>query len=341
MNAKTLKLIIAAMSVGLLATACDPSIEGGEGNLVFTYDRGPVPATDSTPLAKNAQIDYTARTAGENGQAVTFKSAESSDSSVIAVTAGTNAVSAEGNEVGSSDISVIASGPDGEIEDFFEAEVVEADGMQINHLCTKEEEDPAAYLPGNPISLKYRLMESNRTAAGYGYYPVTIQPDTMATVEDAERMGFLNLALSSDTGTATVESDISESSFDVEVVEESSIDGAKMYFENLNLPVIVDETRLVFILPTASGLLGLDEPVTICQAENEIEVTSDTPDVCSAQIQGDYDFDGSFLNPYEKRAVELEGLSEGDCQYTVTFPNADGGNGFSKQFTTEVQPSDT
>lgn len=341
MKTTTLKLMTAAISVGLFATACDPTIEGGEGNLVFTYDNGPVSVVDSTPLAKNASLDYTAKTAGENGQAVTFEAAESSDSSVISVTAANNAVTAEALEIGSSEISVVADGPDGKVEDFFEAEVVEADGMEISHLCTEDDDEAAAYLPDQDVSLEYRLLNGNRTAAGYGYYPVSVTPSGAATVQDGTKMGFLNLTLPAGEQTAVLESDISDATFDVETIEESAIDGAKMWFENINLPAIVDDTRLVFIFPTASGVLGLTDPVTICQADNEMTVTSDTPDVCSAEVVTDYDFGGSFLNPYEKRAIQLEGLTEGDCEYTVTFPNADGGNGYSEQFTTEVQASDT
>jgi hypothetical protein len=339
-----MKSAICAMSVGLLATACDPTIEGQEGNLVFTYDNGPVSVIDSTPLAKNAKLDYTARTAGDDGQAVTFDTAESSDSSVISVSVanGDNAVTADALEIGSSEISVVANGPDGKVNDFFEAEVVEADGMEIGHLCTENDDDDAAYLPDQSISLKYRLKEGDRSLAGYGYYPVSVEPSTAATVEEGvEQMGLLNLSLASDAGTATVSSDISDAEFTLDTIEESNIDGAEMYHDNINLPVLVDDTRLVFILPTASGVLGLTEPVTICQAQNEISVTSDTPDTCSAEIVTDFEFGGSFLNPYERRAVELTGIAEGDCNYTVTFPNADGGDGFSKQFTTEVQAGET
>ncbi|MGM0557951.1 MAG: hypothetical protein ACQEVA_16315 [Myxococcota bacterium] len=341
MNSMNFKIAATAIALGLAATACDPSIEGGEGNLVFSYDSGPVPVVDSTPLAKNASLDYTAKTAGDNGQAVTFESAESSTTSVIEVTASNNAVTANALEIGSSEISVVADGPDGKIEDFFEAEVVEADGMEINHLCTENDDDPAAYLPGQEVSLKYRMLDTNRTVAGYGYYPVSVTPDTAATVKENAQMGLMDLTLADTAGTATIDSDISDASFTLDTIEESNIDGAQMWFENINLPVLVDDTRLVFIFPTASGVLGLTDPVTICQAQNDMNVSVDTPDTCSAEVVTDFDFDGSFLNPYERRAIELTGVAEGDCQYTVTFPDADGGSGYSEQFTTEVQVGNT
>ncbi len=341
MTSTTAKILTAALSLGLLASACDPSIEGQQGNLEFTYENGPVSTIDQTPLAKGASIDYTAKTAGENGQAVTFESAESSTSSVVSVTATNAAVIADALEVGSSEISVVADGPDGKLEDMFEVEVVEADGLEMEHLCEGNDDGPKAYLPGQDISLKYRMLDGSATAAGYGYYPVSVVPDTAATVQDGDQMGFLNLSLAATAGSATIESDISDDSFQVDTIDESNIDGAKMWFENINLPVLVDDTRLVFILPTASGVLGLSDPVTICQAQNDMNVSVDTPDTCSAEVVTDFDFGGSFLNPYEKRAVELTGVAEGECQYTVTFPDADGGSGYSQQFTTDVEVSDT
>ncbi|MFP4599533.1 MAG: hypothetical protein ACLFVJ_14840 [Persicimonas sp.] len=338
----TTKVLFALSTAALLTAGCDPQISGEQGNLTLTYDKGGSPgATGASPLAVGATLDYSAHLEGEKDKKVSFTSATSSDDSVILVDGVEGGLmTLEGIGEGEAVIDVDADGPDGAITDAFSLDAATVDALEFAHPCAPEDE--AVYLVDHDINLHYKMRSEGRLAVGYGYYPVTLEPSDGAELTDTTTNGLLPLQSSAEAGAVTVSSELEDASeIELTFIEEGDIDGVQVFEEEFDLPTSVDNTLDLHLLPTVEGLLSAVEgPVPVCQSDIEIEVANDTPETCELAYGSAEGEEDSLFNLYEPNALAVTGKAEGTCEFTVTIPAANDGQGADASFSVDVLADD-
>ncbi len=338
----TTKLLFALSTAALLTAGCDPQISGEQGNLALTFDNGAsAGATGSSPLAVGATLDYSAHLEGDKNQKVSFTSATSSDDSVILVDGVEGGLmTLEGIGDGEAIIDVDADGPDGAIADSFTLDAATVDALEFAHPCAPEDE--AVYLVDHDINLHYKMRSDGRLAVGHGHYPVTLDPADGAELTNTTTNGLLPLQSSSEAGVVTVSSELEDASdIDLTFIEEGDIDGVQVFEEEFDLPTSVDSTLDLHLLPTVEGLLSAVEgPVPVCQSDIEMTVTNDTPETCELAYGPAEREESSLFNLYEPNALAVTGKAEGTCEFTVTIPAANDGQGADASFSVDVLAAD-
>lgn len=345
---ETTTKIAAGMSAGLLGAAlvlggCNPEIEGQEGNLTLTYDQGAMPeASGSTPLAVDTTLEYAAYPQEDEDEDVdeeerdyvTFTGATSDDDSVVQVdevSDDTLRLAAVGE--GSAIIDVDAEDADGEeLVDSFEIETATVEGLRLDHPCTNDEE--ARYLVDHDVQLDYRMStDDDNRAVGVGYYPVDVEPEEGGELGEGDTNGLLPLQLGEETGEVGVESTLDDAQLNLELIEEGDIDGVELSalgrFEE-------GESAETYLVPQVEE--G-GEQIPVCQHDADLQVESETEEVCEVSYaEAD---DHLPLRPlYEPNALHIEVLEEGECEFRVEMPGANGGDGVEETFSAEVDPDE-
>lgn len=317
------KLAIAACSIVLLA-ACDSTITGNEGNLTFSYDADDDVFDFNKPIAIGAKLNLKVAESGTN-LPVDLADATSSDESVLAVDSfAGDMFTLEG--MGDGNVLISVETDDG-VTDSVNMNARAPEVLILSHTCGT---DGGAYLVGDKVYVPFDMEMSNGQAViGYGYYPISISDETLLT-RDVEHNGqqFIRYDVLG-AGTVTLSSDIDDTTLELTLAEEASIDGVDQPIAFVLEDIDVGDTNPFYVLPTIGG-------TTVCQATAEMSVASDTPTICDVRTIGSEVAAGDAK--YEQGWFEIEGLAEGTCQYTVTYPNGTSGAGTSAQFEYTIQP---
>lgn len=325
MNIKSKMFLGALSSAVLLSSACVPEQTGAEGNLVLTYDKGAAAgATGTSPLAKGAKLNYSVTKADGDKQKLPIDAAQSSDDKVLAVAAlSGGAMTLEGLEVGRANIEVDARDGGDSLNDTFELDVVEVDSLKFAHAC--EPNGEAAYFVDSDIRLHYTMRAGSKVAVGTGYYPVDFLESTGLAIGETGVNGLLPLRTGADAGTVEINSTVSDDSFSLNLVEPKDVRALKVYeseiFSEGLIPVAQGDTATLHVLPLIA------DAVPVCQSNVAMTVEVSTPETCEvAFTQGPAKTEELF-RLYEPQILEVKGLAEGACEFTVRMPDAADGAG--------------
>ncbi len=325
MSRKFLKLVLAASM--LAAAGCQSKITGNEGNLEFSY-----PADDNftdfnTPIAVGAKLDLKVAEVGTR-RTVTLKSATSDDAAVLAVASFSgDKFTIEGKSSGSAEISVEAEKSGGEVvTDSINMLARVPEVLKLRHTCTDDAE--AAYLVDHDLQVSFDMqMKNGQPVIGYGYYPVTFEPQDALTHDTSiKAQASLRLRSGKTKGEVVIKSTIDDTQAKLILVEKGDIDGAKLYLGASETKV--GATNVFHIIPKVGEK-------TVCQASLEVTAQSETPDICEVKTANS----GGDVNENPENAfgwVSVTGKKVGKCNYTVTYPEAKGGQGATTQFTTDI-----
>jgi hypothetical protein len=309
--------------VALALAGCQSRLTGNEGNFTFSYWTDDDVVDFNKPIAVGASLDIGVADV-DAGLPVTLTSAASDDAALVVSTFAESTVTVTGAADGGALLSVAGTTAGGEaLTDSINLLAATPDVLRLSHGCDATQ---AAYLAGQRVWLPFELeRENGQSVIGYGYYPLTV--DGTAVTLDTAESNETWLALDTvSVGTATLRSDVDDTTLDLPVVEPGSIDGVAEPIAFVLEDIDVGDTNAFYALPSVAG-------VSVCQADVEKTVRSDTPDICDVR-----DSDAADANLHEYGWFEIEGRAQGTCSYTVTFPDGNGGAGASAQFSYAIEP---
>ena len=322
------KLSAVGATLVVFLLACSSSLTGNEGNFQFSYAADDRVTDFNKPIAVGARLDIEVRDVGAQ-LPVELLSATTDDAGVLSVVSfADHRITLAGVGEGSGLLSVEGTTATGEtLTDSVNMLAAVPEVHILAHTCTAGDE--AAYLAAQRIWVPFEFERSNgQPIIGYGYYPVTFSDGGAAASLNESDSGQVYMALDTSTagGTTELVSDIDGSWLGLHILTPDQIDGVMEPVAFVLEDIDVGDINAFYALPKAGGL-------TICQADTEFEVQSDTPDICDVRKSDQYD-----LNAYEYGWFEVEGIAQGTCSYTVTYPEGSGGQGTSQQFSFEIQP---
>lgn len=327
---RTVRVLALAGTVLVGGIGCESTITGNEGNLQFSY-----PADDrvfdfNKPIAVGAYLDVRVREVG-NQRAVSLSDVESEDASVLDVDGfADDTFTLVGTGDGNVEIRVSANTTSGEsLGDAVNMLARTPEVHVLRHTCTSEPD--AAYLAGQSVYVPFEfLMANDQPVIGYGYYPVT-PSDPSALVVDATHQGsqYMRIGIEG-TGSTTLTSDIDGTSLQMELIEPAAIDGITDPIAFVIEDIDVGDVNLFYARPRAGERI-------VCQADTAMTVASDTPAICDVRLAGNSSGEQTDT-ANEFGWFEVEGVAEGSCAFTVTFPLGAGGAGVSQQFTYPIEP---
>ena len=318
-----------AATTGWAATACQSRLTGNEGNLKFSYHATENVADFNKPIAVGAKLDVKVAEVGTHRN-VELSRAESDAPEVLAVASfqGDTMV-LQGAGSGQALISVTARVPSGdELDDSVNMQAKVPEVLKLNHTCSSDAE--ALYLVDSDVAVHFDMEMSNgQPVIGYGYHPVDVDPAEALQINvTSKAQEFLEFHTGADKGTVTLSSQIDATTATLRLVEAGDIDGAKMHDGWSSIRVRTGSTGYVHVLPTVGG-------EAICQARTTIEVTADSPDVCTAAAGALAD-DAPSDELEQWGFVRIGGKAVGHCEFTVTYPAAGAGQGVSASFTVDI-----
>ena len=313
---------IGALAFLVAVTACESKLTGNEGNLTFSYTADDNFLDFNKPIGVGARLDYEVEEVGSN-RPVTLTSVSVSDGFAVIDFSG-NDFTLEATAAGNALVEVEATTRDGEATfDSVNINAAVPDVLRLGHTCTSE--NAARYLNGQRIVVPFELERSNgQPVIGYGLYPVTFSdPSSLSLDTSIRAQQFLHL----DTGlvgNVTISSTIDATTLSLQIISRAEIDGAEIVLGNLQ-ETDVGDRNAYYILPLAGGN-------RICQADVQKSVASTTPSICTvadrAAPTGDREFGW----------IEVTGLSAGLCEFTVTYPEGNGGGGATVPLQISIAP---
>jgi hypothetical protein len=316
--------LAAVVSALVVLAACDSAVTGNDGNLTFSYDADDNVFDFNKPIAIGAKLDITVAEAGTLAE-VELSSATSSDEAVLAVDAfGGDKFTLEG--LGDGNVLISVETTDG-LTDSVNMNARAPEVLVLGHTCDIE---GGAYLVGDQVYVPFEMeMTNGQPVIGYGYYPLTISDETKLT-RDTEFNGqqFMRFDVVA-AGTVTLTSDIDETTLDLTLAEEGQIDGITEPIAFVLEDIDVGDTNPFYVRPSVGG-------ITMCQSSATVEVASTTPATCEVRAIGSDVAAGDAQ--YELGWFEIEGLAEGTCEYSVTYPNGAAGEGVTATFSYPIQP---
>lgn len=324
----TRMLAPAALAIVVVtAVGCRSRITGNEGNFQFSYVADDRLTDFNKPIAIGAFLDIEVVDVGQQ-RPVTLSAAESNDVAVLEVTAfeGQN-VTVKGVADGEPLLSVTGTTADGEeLSDSVNLLVRAPEVLRLGHTCSAG--NSAGYITGQRVYIPFELERANgQPIIGYGLYPATPSDAAALTLDAAaSNQQFMAFNTGAAAATLTLDSDIDDTSLDVAVFAEASIDGVEEPIAFVLEDIDVGDTNAFYVRPMSGSTV-------ICQADIDKTVQSDTPTICEVRER-----DSADEGAHEFGWFEIEGLAAGTCQYSVTFPGGDGGNGTTQQFSFEIQP---
>lgn len=317
------KLAGAASAILMLA-ACDSTLTGNEGNLVFSYDADDNVFDFNKPIAIGAKLDLKVAEAGTLAS-VELEAATSSDEGILAIDSfGGDILTLAG--LGDGNVLIDVETTDG-VTDSVNMNARAPEVLVLGHTC---DVDGGAYLVGDQVYVPFEMeMTNGQPVIGYGYYPLAISDETLLT-RDAEYNGqqFMRFDVLA-AGTVTLTSEIDATTLDLTLAEEGAIDGVTEPIAFVLEDIDVGDTNPFYVRPSVGG-------TTMCQSTATVEVASLTPTICDVRGIGSDVAAGDAR--YEHGWFEIEGIAEGTCEYTVTYPNGAAGAGASGQFSYPIQP---
>lgn len=328
-------LIVAAALLG-----CESRQTGNEGKLVFAYPNDDDVADFNKAVAVGARLELRVSEVGLAGAKVEVVEASSDNAQALAVVAKLgDRFEIEAKAEGNAKISVRARKSDGtEVTDSVNLRALKAEVLSLAHSCAGG--DTGTYLTNRMIFLPYDLTRKDGQATiGYGYHPLTISPAAALTFNVNNKAqwayAYQTAALPGDVS-LTSQLDPSKV-WNLRLVDEGAIDGAKLEFGGLGSSAKVGQKHYAMARPMVGA-------APLCQPETTFTVTSTTPDVCSAIGASQATAATLKLLGTQKGAqaeawtwIEVLATKTGTCEFTVTWPKAAGGKGYTAALKVEVK----
>ena len=312
---------LAAVTISSLCCAHCGLIEstttGELGNLSFSYDAKDELFNFNKPIALGAKLRITVRDAGgAPGTGADVKSAATNNPSVAKVVSFEDSdVIVEGLADGefALEVSAEVGFPAESKEDRVSMLVREPEVLKIGHACKSFGANKAYYLVGHHIELTFEMeLADGQDVIGYDYYPIELDnPDLATLTRGHEEAKIFKFTLGSRPGDLLISSTVDDTKATIGIVDEAAIDGARMLGAEKDLGAIGTLRR---VRPTVGG-------EDICSSELDREVSSLTPDICKV-TKGD-------KPEYVRFEFEPGSLNE-TCQFEVTYPGGNGGEGMTQ-----------
>ncbi|MSQ83315.1 MAG: hypothetical protein EXR77_10590 [Myxococcales bacterium] len=321
-NRSVFEILLAGCALAAVATSCQSSLTGNEGNLTFYY-----PTDDeidfNKPVAVGAKLELTVKTAGIPHASVTLTEVKPANPAVLAVKGtNSNVFTLEGIGDGNTAITVKATKADGSsTTDTINMMARKAEVIEVTHSCTS---GPIGhYLVGKQIFLPYDLkLNDGRAVIGFGYHPLKVAPETGLQLDQVNKAQwayvYKTAALAGDvTLTSTLPAG---KAWTLRLVDEGQIDGGKLEAgSGKTLGVVAGTSAIVLARPTVGG-----QPV--CQPDTTFTVTTKTADICTVTASA-VKLQGSKELVEAWSWISVAGKKLGVCEFEVVWPKANKGQG--------------
>jgi len=321
--------VLLALLTFVLMPACKSVLTGNEGNLEFTYPADDRVADFNKPIAVGAKLELEVRDAGSR-KAVSLTSASTEDDSVLRVVSFSGSkLILEGVSSGGTLVLVEANTTGGALGDSVNMLARVPEVMKLANTCVTEAS--AQYLTGQDIIIPYDFEMSNgQPVIGFGYFPITLEPATGMTLDTTSvDQQWFHFTTGATAQNVTLSNSIDSTTLTLELVEVGSVDGGMLQLDSL-LPAEVGKKRAPYVLPTANGR-------PICQAQTDYSVVTDSPEVCT--VTAIVAPDTADLGVAKEFGwLEVEGLTAGTCNFTVTYTEGAAGVGASSALAVPVNP---
>jgi len=321
--------VLLALLTFVLMPGCKSVLTGNEGNLEFTYPADDRVADFNKPIAVGAKLELEVRDAGSR-KAVSLTSASTEDDSVLRVVSFSGSkLILEGVSSGGTLVLVEANTTGGALGDSVNMLARVPEVMKLANTCVTEAS--AQYLTGQDIIIPYDFEMSNgQPVIGFGYFPITLEPATGMTLDTTSvDQQWFHFTTGATAQNVTLSNSIDSTTLTLELVEVGSVDGGMLQLDSL-LPAEVGKKRALYVLPTANGR-------PICQAQTDYSVVTDSPEVCT--VTAIVAPDTADLGVAKEFGwLEVEGLTAGTCNFTVTYTEGAAGVGASSALAVPVNP---
>lgn len=317
MKLRATALLVAGALIGL--TGCRSELTGELGNFDFSYPADDQINNFNKPIAVGAKLEMTVKQTGAGGM-VDLATATTDDPNVLAVD------SFSGNKfilsgVGTGETKVRVSGmvPSGATEEdrvTMMARVPEV--LKLSHTCSSDAN--AALFTDQDAVIAYDMqMANSQPVIGYGYIPVDVAPLDALTVDHTSHdQQWMHFHTSATVQNVTVSSTIDSASLTIQLVTTAQIDGATLH--SANPPSVpINRTWDYHVLPTVAGK-------RVCQPIVTFTVTSETTAICDVSSVAVPTNTGDPKDN-EFGWVRVSGKATGQCDFTVTYPDGNGGSG--------------
>ncbi len=326
------------LSLALLSTGCESQQTGGEGNLKFAYPNDDNVADFNKAVAVGAKLEL--RVTDVTGAKVEIVEATSDNSQALAVVNKlADKFEIEAKSEGNAKLTVKVRKANGtEVSDFINMRALKAEILQLSHTCTTGKD--GVYLTNSTIALPYDLTRKDGQATiGYGYHPLTISPAGALTLNTVEKTqwaySYKTAALPGDVS-LTSQLDPTQT-WSLRLVEEAAIDGAKIELSLPGATAAVGQKHWLLVRPLVAT-------APLCQPNTTYTVQATSADVCTVIAASQAATNtAKLLNPAKGATaegftwLELQGKKAGSCTFTVTWPKAAGGKGYTAQLQVEVK----
>mgnify|MGYP007066194422 FL=1 len=312
----------------LLAVACQSTLTGNEGNFQFSYDADDWLTDFNKPVAVGAYLDVSVREVA-NFMAVDLADASFDDPAVLDVVdfAG-DTITIQGTGDGFALLQVEGSTNSGEtLTDSINMQARVPEVLVLWHTCGGETQ--GNYLTDQRVWVPFEMQMDNAShqpVIGYGYYPLTADTDAAALDSAESGQQWMAFDTAEAAGITVLSSDIDDTTLTMNVVTPATIDGVDEPIAWVAEDIDVGDTNAFYVRPMAGDL-------PVCQAEVDNTVVSDTPDICTVT-----DTEPVQTGDHEYGWFSVTGVAEGECLFTVTYPDGNGGEGASAQFSYPIEP---
>lgn len=322
MNTITRLAVVASVVTAL--AACESRVTGNEGNFQFSYQSDDRIFDFNKPIAVGAFLDIDVEDAGDQAP-IQLDGASTDDPALEVVEVSGNTVTVQGTAEGNVLLEVTGARDGGEkLTDSVNLLARIPDLHNLRHTCGAD--GMVAYRAGTQPYVPFDFeMENGQPVIGYGYYPVTLSAGSV----DMSHLGHQYMRIDLEgiaAGSHTLTSDLDGTALDMTIVEEAAIDGVAEPIAFVLEDIDVGDRNPFYVLPMVGDR-------TVCQAVVDMTVTSNTPDICAVRNANSIAGESTDAGK-ETGWFEIEGVAEGTCEYTVTYP----GSGASQVFTYPIEP---
>jgi hypothetical protein len=307
-----------------LTVGCQSTLTGNEGNFRFSYWADDWVNDFNKPVAVHGFLDL--EVSGVSSGTVDLTSAAFDDTAVLDVTAfggGVLTITGVGDGLALLEVEGTLDGET--LTDSVNMQSKVPEVLTLGHTCSATAD--AAYLTGHDVWVSYEMtMTNGQPVIGYGYYPVelTASTATLAADNDSQTVIWLNTGDTSEE--ATLASTLDSTTLSLRIGDESELDGVEEPIAYVIEDIDVGDTNGFSVRPMIGDR-------SVCQGSATLTVVSDTPETCSVAISDPSDEGSSELGWFE-----ITGVAQGDCLFTVTYPNGSDGAGVAEQFSYPIEP---
>jgi hypothetical protein len=312
----------------LLAVACQSTLTGNEGNFQFSYDADDWITDFNKPIAVGAYLDVSVREVA-NFLPVDLTAASFDDPAVLDVVAFEgDTITVQGMGEGYALLEVEGeTNADGLLSDSINMQAKVPEVLVLWHSCGGQTE--GNYLTGQRVWVPFEMQMDNAShqpVIGYGYYPLTADTESAVLSTDESNQQWMAFDTAEAAGVTVLSSEIDDTTLTMNVVQPASIDGVQEPIAFVAEDIDVGDTNAFFVRPMVGDL-------PVCQADVDNEVVSDTPDICTVT-----DTEPVTTTDQEHGWFSVTGVAEGECIFTVRYPDGNGGEGAEAQFSYPIEP---